>query len=234
MVLVHATPSPTPPTPDTHSTTHSSSTPTPTTPDTHSTTHSTPTPPAPLAHTAPHVPAAPAPVASPLPPLPILPLLPLLPQLLPTHLAWTHHLPAHQSPLLTLTPPHTPHPHHLLPLLSLLLQLPIFLLLPLPQLLLPLLLLLLLPPPAPSAPTAPHTPGMDPVLINTLVTDEDLNRMYGTWSSDKDQDLVAVFGDVQLDANERSVLIKRPEFATFENIFHKKLQEEMNVCLTKV
>ena len=85
----------------------------------------------------------------------------------------------------------------------------------------------------PSTPRRPD-PGLDPLLKDTKVTDIDLNDVFGDPAKEIEGQEVVVFGDVQLDFEERALLAKRPEYALYDSLDYNKIQEEMNVAMVKV
>ena len=54
---------------------------------------------------------------------------------------------------------------------------------------------------------------MDPLLTGTRITDDDLDRLFGDPAAEIKGQEVIVFGDIELDDNERALLAKRPEYA---------------------
>ena len=90
------------------------------------------------------------------------------------------------------------------------------------------------PTPPPPLPPVTKKMGMDPLIVNTLITDDDLNNKFGVHNTDSDLDNIPTFGDVDLDHEERLILSKRPEFAIYNKVDKKSLQEEMSITLTKI
>ena len=76
----------------------------------------------------------------------------------------------------------------------------------------------------------------DPLITGTTFKDKELDEIFkgsehSTIYNEKD---VAVYGQVSLDDDERSLLQKRPEFATFDKVQITKLEEEFNTTMTKI
>ena len=76
--------------------------------------------------------------------------------------------------------------------------------------------------------------GMDPLVAGTSVSDAELKELFGEEDNTSKLENVTIFGQVDLDNNERALLAKRPEFAVFDCVDKKRLQEEFNVALCKV
>ena len=72
---------------------------------------------------------------------------------------------------------------------------------------------------------------MDPLIVGTAITDDELNELF---SSNDEEVEVTVYGEVDLDYEERLILNRRPEFAIYDVVDRKRLIEEMNVAMTKV
>ena len=88
--------------------------------------------------------------------------------------------------------------------------------------------------------SAPHKTKeqheQDPLITGTTFKDKELNEIFGSSASstiynEKD---VSVYGQVTLDDDERSLLQKRPEFATFDKVQKTRLEEEFNTTMTKI
>ena len=90
------------------------------------------------------------------------------------------------------------------------------------------------PAPTPTDPAPDNGPALDPLLSGTRVTDIQLDEYFSDPTDDiKGQDVI-VYGDVDLDTDERALLAKHPEFALFETIDKSKILEEMNTALVKI
>ena len=76
----------------------------------------------------------------------------------------------------------------------------------------------------------------EPLVSGTAYSDKDLKELY----SDRQQDniynekQVDVYGQVNLDDDERTILQKRPKFAVYDQIKKTRMEEEFNSTLTKI
>ena len=73
--------------------------------------------------------------------------------------------------------------------------------------------------------------GCDPLVAGTAVSDKELEELYGC---DEETDAVTVFGEINIDCDERAVLSKGPDFAIFQYVDKKRMQEEINIALIKI
>ena len=61
-----------------------------------------------------------------------------------------------------------------------------------------------------------------------------MDQKFGVHNTTEEKHKVTIFGDIELDSDERALLTKRPEFALYENICSKRLSEEMTITQTKI
>ena len=88
-----------------------------------------------------------------------------------------------------------------------------------------------LPSPSPPLPSDPKPNCIDPLISGTLITDNELVACFG---GQENKSQSTVFGTVELDDDELSVMDLRPEFAVYDVIDCDKLEEEINITLTKI
>ena len=76
----------------------------------------------------------------------------------------------------------------------------------------------------------------DPLILGTATSDKDLDKMFLNKEERHmfNEHEVMVYGDVDLDDDERLLLQRRPEFAIYDSILDMKISEEMNLTLTKI
>ena len=79
----------------------------------------------------------------------------------------------------------------------------------------------------------------DQLITGTAISDQELDDLFGPVTINNEgqtynEKSVVTFGTADLDDDERSVLQRRPEFAVYEKVDTIKIQEEMNLALTKV
>ena len=78
----------------------------------------------------------------------------------------------------------------------------------------------------------------DPLVAGTMVSDKDLDDMFLEEETAQahmyNEKHVMIYGDVDLDDNEREILKRRPEFAVLDKFNMMTMEEKFNITLTKV
>ena len=85
-----------------------------------------------------------------------------------------------------------------------------------------------------SQPAGTTEKSFDQLISGTVITDEELDRLYDHIDKTKEKHEVCTFGEVELDNEERAILSKRPEFSIYDKVDKTRLAEEMNAALAKV